>query len=69
MRLLTATGSLVEDGPAQTWAPGKGLDLYFTDSWPQRALFSLDAITAILGNDSAFTPSAEEEAGLEALAA
>ncbi|TJW51959.1 MAG: restriction endonuclease [Mesorhizobium sp.] len=69
VRLLTATGSLVEDGAAQTWAPGNGLDAYFTDSWPQRALFSLDAMTAILENDSAFTPSAEEEAGLEALAA
>lgn len=69
VRLLTATGSLVEDRAAQTWVPGKGLDAYFTESWPQRALFSLDAITAILGNDSAFTPSAEEEAGLEALAA
>ncbi|MER8691911.1 N-6 DNA methylase [Mesorhizobium opportunistum] len=69
VRLLTATGSLVEDGAAQTWTPGNGLDAYFADSWPQRALFSLNAVTAILENDSAFTPSVEEEAGLEALAA
>ncbi|MER9800914.1 N-6 DNA methylase [Mesorhizobium sp. M0142] len=69
VRLLTAMGSLVEDSVAQTWASGKGLDAYFTDSWPQRALFSLDAMTAILKIDSAFAPSAEEEAGLEALAA
>lgn len=69
VRLLTATGSLVEDSVAQTWEPGQGLDVYFTDSWPQRAIFALDVATAILEADTAAIPSAEEEAGLKALAA
>lgn len=69
VRVLTATGCLIEDSSAQTWAPGQGLDAYFTDSWPRRAVFALEAATAILGADSAVTPSAEEEAGLKALAA
>lgn len=69
VRLLAATDCLVENDAAQTWAPGPGLDVYFTDSWPQRAVFALEAATAILTDDSAVPLSAEEKAGLEALAA
>ena len=69
VRLLAATGKLSEDTTSQTWAPGVGLDVYFTDSWPKRAVFALEAAATILANASAQTLSAEEEAGLKALAA
>jgi hypothetical protein len=69
VRLLAATGKLVEDTVAQTWTPGAGLDVYFTDSWPQRAVFALAAAAAILADESAEPPSIEEGVGLTALAA
>lgn len=69
VRLLAATGCLVEDAAAQTWAPGTGLDAYFTDSWPQRAGFALQHAARILADESAAPPTAEEEEGLTALAA
>ncbi|HET6378718.1 MAG TPA: N-6 DNA methylase [Methylocella sp.] len=69
VRLLAATGCLVEDAAAQTWAPGAGLDAYFTDSWPQRAGFALQQAARILADESAAPPTAEEEEGLTALAA
>ncbi len=69
VRLLAATGCLVEDRGAQTWAPGTGLDLYFTDSWPRRAGFALQEAAKILADESAVPPSAEEEEGLTVLAA
>jgi hypothetical protein len=69
VRLLAVTGSLVEDTAAQTWAPGKGLDVYFTDSWPRRAVFALEAAAAILASESDEPLSTVEEAGLSALAA
>lgn len=69
VRLLAATGRLIEDPTAQTWAPGTGLDAYFTDSWPQRASFALAQAARILADESAAAPSAEEEEGLRALAA
>lgn len=69
IRLLAATGCLVENSATQTWAPGTGLDAYFTDSWPQRAGFALQQAAKILADESAAPPSAEEEEGLTALAA
>jgi hypothetical protein len=69
IRLLAATGCLIEDVAAQTWAPGTGLDAYYTDSWPQRAGFALQEAARILADESAATPSAQEEEGLRALAA
>jgi hypothetical protein len=69
VRLLVATGKLSEDNTSQTWVPGPGLDVYFTDSWPKRAGFALEAAATILANASAQTLSAEEDAGLKALAA
>jgi hypothetical protein len=69
VRLLAATGCLVEDAAAQTWAPGTGLDAYFTDSWPRRAGFALQQAAKILADESAAAPTAEEEEGLTALAA
>jgi hypothetical protein len=69
VRLLAATGCLVEDAAARTWAPGMGLDVYFTDSWPRRAGFALQQAAKILADESAAAPTAEEEEGLTALAA
>jgi hypothetical protein len=69
VRLLAATGCLDENVAAQTWAPGTGLDAYFTDSWPQRAGFALQQAAKILADESAAPPTAEEEEGLTALAA
>jgi hypothetical protein len=69
VRLLATTGCLVEDASAQTWAPGTGLDAYFTDSWPRRAAFALQHAARILADESAAPPTAEEEEGLTALAA
>jgi hypothetical protein len=69
VRLLAATGCLIEDAAAQTWAPGTGLDAYFTDSWPRRAGFALEQAAKILVDESAAPPTAEEEEGLTALAA
>jgi hypothetical protein len=69
VRLLAATGCLVEDAAAQTWKAGTGLDAYFTDSWPQRAGFALQQAAKILADESVAAPTAEEEEGLTALAA
>lgn len=69
VRLLAATGCLVEDAAAQTWKAGTGLDAYFTDSWPQRAGFALQQAAKILADESAAVPTAEEKEGLTALAA
>jgi hypothetical protein len=69
VRLLAATGCLVEDAAAQTWKAGTGLDAYFTDSWPQRAGFALQHAARILADESAAAPTVEEEEGLTALAA
>jgi hypothetical protein len=69
VRLLGATGALVEDAGSGTWAPGTGLDAYFTDSWPRRATFALAATAAILNAETADALTAEEEEGFAALAA
>jgi len=69
VRLLASTGCLVEDAAAQTWAPGTGLDAYFTESWPRRAGFALQQAARIMADESAAAPTAEEEEGLRALAA
>lgn len=69
VRVLAATGNLIEDNTSQTWAAGAGLDVYFTDSWPKRAVFALEAAATILANSSAKPLTAEEKVGLTALAA
>jgi hypothetical protein len=69
VRQLIADGALIEDSTSQSWSPGTGLDAYFTDSWPQRASFALDATCAIAARKMVQTLSAEEEEGLAALAA
>jgi hypothetical protein len=69
VRVLAATGGLKEDTSSETWAPGQGLDFYVTDTWPRRAIFSLEVAAAILADDSAASLSTEEEIGLNALAA
>lgn len=69
INLLTQTNRLLEDTVTQTWSPGAGLDDYFTDSWPARAAFALEAAAKILVSDSADVLSAEEEVGLAAIAA
>jgi hypothetical protein len=35
VRGLLARDRMIEDNDAQTWAPGKGLDAYITDGWPE----------------------------------
>lgn len=69
IRQLVATGALIIDSASQTWGPGAGLDDYFTDSWPRRATFALDAARKIMAGDSAALLTTDEETGLTALVA
>jgi len=66
-RLLVATGGLIEDSTAATWARGTGLDTYETDGWPKRAEFALECVLALFRADSA--TSDEEAEAILALAA
>jgi len=69
VRLLVGTGALIEDAVFKTWSPGVGLDAYFTESWPKRAGFALEAATNILAGETANALSVDEREGLSALAA
>jgi hypothetical protein len=45
VRSLRASGALIEDSRAGTWAPGSGLDQMGTEGWPEgRARFVLEAL-------------------------
>ena len=41
VRVLAATGNLIEDNTSQTWAAGAGLDVYFTDFLAEMCSFRL----------------------------
>ena len=62
---LRAQGALIEDGAADTWAPGASLLPEPAGSWPERGGFALDVAARVLADGL----SAEETEGLVLLAA
>lgn len=64
---LLATGSLVEDTKARTWAPGINLENYPIDSWPGRARFALEEALRLASTSTEM--SSDETEALKRIAA